>query len=286
VLATRPLGRTGHLSSVAILGCCAFADGDAAAAAVAVRDAVARGVNHLDVAPSYGRAESAIAPVLAELRQQVFLAGKTMERSRAGARAELEGSLARLGVDRFDLYQLHAVTSERELETALHPGGALEAILEARDEGLTRFVGITGHFLEAPRVFSHAVAEAPFDTVMFPLGAGHLTDPRYRRAAEQLLERCADADIGVMAIKALARRPWPDDRRPYSTWYEPIEDPAEAERAVAFTLSFPIAGFATPCDRRLLPLALAAAEAAVPMTPEERTRYLAEVTAEPLPAMP
>lgn len=282
----RRLGRTGHRSGVAILGCCAFRDGDGDAAAAAVRAAMRQGVNHLDIAPSYGDAELALAPVLPEIRDRIFLACKTGERTGDAARAEMEASLERLGTSSFDLYQLHAVTSDTDLDAALSPGGALEAILRARDEGLTRFVGITGHFLEAPRVFRRAIDEAPLDTVMFPLNAGHLADPVYRAAVESLLERCGELDVGAMAIKAIARRPWPDDGRPYGTWYEPFTDPDEITRAVAFTLSFAVAGFATPCDPTLLPLALTAAEQATPMMGQEQERYLAERPGAPLPAMP
>jgi aryl-alcohol dehydrogenase-like predicted oxidoreductase len=281
----RRLGRTEHRSSVAILGCCAFADGDSEKAAVAVRDAVTRGVNHFDVAPSYGQAEAALGPVMPEVRDRIFLACKTMERSAEGARRELEASLERLQVDSFDLYQLHAVTSDAELDTALAPGGAIDTLLAARDEGLTRFVGITGHFLEAPRVFRRAIDEAPFDTVLFPLNAGHLSDPDYRAAAEALLERCAELDVGAMAIKAMARRRWPSEEHSYRTWYEPFEQTEDIERAVAFTLSFPVAGFATPCDARLLPLALDAAERVIPMTESQREEYLASKPGAPLASM-
>jgi aryl-alcohol dehydrogenase-like predicted oxidoreductase len=271
---------------VAILGCCAFADGDVEATASAVHDAVARGVNHFDVAPSYGNAEAALGPVIPEVRDRIFLACKTMERTAGGARHELESSLERLQTSRFDLYQLHAVTSDEELDRALSPGGAVEALLAARDEGLTRFLGITGHFLDAPRVFRRAIEMAPFDTVLLPLNGGHFTDPDYRRGAEQLLERCAELDVGVMAIKAAAQRPWQQSTdRPYTTWYEPFSDARSLERSVAFTLSLPITGFATPCDRRLLPLALDAAERFVPMSAAEQAEYLESRPGSPLPSM-
>ncbi len=282
----RRLGRTGHWSSVAILGCCAFADGDAEVATSAVDFALGRGVNHLDVAPSYGDAEVALRPVLSRVRDRVFLACKTMERSARGAREELERSLERLGVSSLDLYQLHAVTSDEELDAALGRGGAIETLLAAREEGLARFLGITGHFLDAPRVFRRAVDETPFDTVMFPVNAGHLADPAYAAAAEALFARCAEIDAGVMAIKALARRPWPDAGRRYSTWYEPFDQADHIRRAVAFTLSLPVTGFATPCDKALLEAALEAAEHAGPMGEDERAAYLAERPGSPLPAMP
>jgi aryl-alcohol dehydrogenase-like predicted oxidoreductase len=256
----RRLGRTGHLSSVAILGCCAFNDGDVEAARQALDEALAAGVNHLDIAPSYGQAEAAVGPSLPAVRDRIFLACKTTERRADAAREELEASLGRLRTDHFDLYQFHAVTDEDELDAICAPGGAAEAVFRAKDEGLCRFVGITGHFLKAPRTFRRALDRLDLDTVMFPVNAGHFADPDYRRDAEELFAACAARDVGVMAIKALARRPWPAGERRYGTWYEPLDDPARVQAAVDFTLSQPLTGFATPCDRRLLGLALRAAE--------------------------
>lgn len=264
----RRLGRTGHLSSVAILGCCAFGDGDVEATRASLDEALAAGVNHLDVAPSYGDAESALGPSLPAVRGRVFLACKTNIRTAGGARAELERSLERLQTDHFDLYQFHGVTTEDELEAITAPGGAAEAVLAAQDEGLTRYVGITGHFLQAPRVFRAALQRIDLDTVMLPVNAGHWANADYRRDAESLLDLCAQRDVAVMAIKALARRPWQGERQ-YSTWYEPLDEPGRIQRAVDFTLSLPVTGFATPCDRRLLPLALEAAEHFSRMAPEE-----------------
>lgn len=280
----RRLGRTGHLSSVAILGGCAFADGDVEAAQRGVQTALAAGVNHLDIAPSYGAAEVAIGASLAPVRKQVFLGCKTTQRTAGAARAELEESLRRLGTDHVELYQFHAVTSHAELEAILAPGGAAEAVFAARDEGLTRFVGITGHFLQAPEVFRSALDRLDLDTVMFPVNAGHWADPTYRRAADELLATCGQRDVGVVAIKALARRPWRGTRR-YATWYEPLDDPARVQAAVNFTLSLPVTGFATPCERRLLALALEAAERFEPMSAAEIESATRQADLEPLARM-
>ena len=265
----RRLGRTEHRSSVAVLGCCAFGDGDQDAAHDALHLALDAGVNHLDIAPSYGEAERALGPSLPEVRDRVFLGCKTTERSGDAARAEMEHSLELLGVDAFDLYQFHAVTSMDELAALLAPGGAAEAVLAAREEGLTRCVGITGHFLDVPRVFLAALDRLELDTVMFPVGIAHWRDAAYRASAEALLEACAQRDVGVLAIKALARRPWGEARdqgdRGYGTWYEPLDEEEQALAAISFTLSLPVTAFTTPCDRRLLPLALRAAERFAPI---------------------
>jgi aryl-alcohol dehydrogenase-like predicted oxidoreductase len=271
----RPLGSTGQRSSVAILGGCAFGDGDVEATRDALELALRAGVNHLDIAPSYGDAELAVGTVLPPLRSQLFVACKTMERSAEGARRELECSLARLYLDYVDLYQFHAVTSDEELEAILAPGGAAEAVLRARDEGLVRHVGITGHFLEAPRVFARALAALPLETIMLPLGVGHFVDAHYRRSAEALLAEAEARGVGVIAIKALARRPWGERPHRYGTWYEPLDEPSRVQAAVDFVLSLPITGFATPCDRQLLPLALRAAENASPLAPEDAEARLA-----------
>jgi len=278
----RRLGRTGHLSSVAILGCCAFGDGDVEATGETLTRALEAGVNHLDVAPSYGDAELALGPHLGPVRDRVFLAGKTMERTAKGARRELETTLSRLRVDHLDLYQFHAVTSEEELEAILAPNGAARAFARALDEGLIRAIGITGHFLDAPRVFAHALERTELDTIVLPLGASHLADARYRRDAEALLARARERDVGVIAIKALARRPWGTQEHRYGTWYEPLEEPSRIQAAVDFVLSLPITGFATPCDRRLVPLALRAADGFVPLSTEEAETLLAQTDLIPL----
>lgn len=278
----RMLGRTGHASSVAILGCCAFGDGDVEATGHALDAALAAGVNHLDVAPSYGLAEVAVGAHLPAIRDRVFVAAKTMERTADGARRELEHTLEHLRTDHLDLYQFHAVTSDEELDAIVAPGGALETFLAAREEGTTRYLGITGHFLDAPRVLRRALDRIPLDTVMLPLGIAHFVDPAYRRDAEALLATATERGVGVMAIKALARRPWTKPTHTYETWYEPLDEPSRVQVAVDFTLSLPITGFATPCDRRLLPIALRAAEVSEPLDDAEREAVLLSQDLAPL----
>lgn len=269
----RRLGRTGHGSSLAILGAAAFAEVDGEAAARSFRLALDRGVNHLDIAPRYGRAEELLGPLLPGVRDRLFVACKTSRRGAAGVRAQLEESLRVLRVDAFDLYQMHAVTTVEELDAR---AGALAEILRAREEGLTRFVGITGHDLTAPSTFVEALRRHDLDTVMFPVNPRLWADADYRRDAEALLRLCADRDVGVMAIKAAARRPWSAPPAPGTTWYEPFTDPAEIAAGVRFALSVTgVHAFCTPGDLRLLPAALDAAERFAPMTADERGALVA-----------
>ena len=282
---TRRLGRTGHRSSVAILGGAAFWDTPPAVTGAAFDAALAAGVNHLDVAPQYGRAEELLGPLVPAVRDRLFVACKTLRPDGDGARQELERSLGRFSTDAFDLYQLHAVTSVAELDRR---AGAAEAVLRARDEGLCRWAGVTGHELSAPAAHLEALRRYDLDTVMFPMNPRLWADTDYRRDAELLLEECAHRDVGVMAIKAVAARPWAGRRRSAATWYEPYR--AEGiERGVRFTLSVPgVCAFCTPGDLDLLPAVLAAAESFEPMGVGARDAACAEVSGEahifPMPA--
>ncbi len=266
---TRPLGRTGHRSSVAVFGTAALGEVTQADAEAALDLALRRGVNHIDVAPSYGSAEERLAPWLEDHRGSVFLACKTMERDRKGAWDELQRSLRRLRVSAFDLYQAHAVREMEELDQILAPGGAVEAFLEAREKGLVRHIGITGHGYHAPVVHAAAVERFEFETVMSPINFVQWADPVFRAAVEKLLAVCAEREIGVLVIKALTRGPWGDRPHRYATWYEPFEEGQAIERCVRFVLSRPVTAFATPGDLRLLPAALEAAEGFRPLRESE-----------------
>src|SRR5512143_3497815 len=184
---TRHFGRTGQSSTVAIFGAFAFARVDQPTADAAMERVIAAGVNHLDVAPSYGVAEERLAPWMARERDRFFLGCKTMERTRAGAAAELRQSLKRLGVDHFDLYQIHGVTTFEELDAVTQPGGAMEALVEAREAGLVRFLGITGHGILTPAIFLEALRRFDFDSVLLPINFIQFTHQDYRRDAEALL---------------------------------------------------------------------------------------------------
>lgn len=266
----RRLGRTGHMSTVMIFGAAAFWEISPDNAGQAIELVRARGVNHFDVAPSYGQAEERLGPWLEKHRSEIFLGCKTMERTKQGAHDKLRRSLERLRVDRFDLYQLHAVGEMAELDQALGPGGAIEAILEARDEGLLKYIGITGHGYHAPAVHAAALERFDFDTVMTPLNFVQWADPKFRADAERLLALAAQKDVGVMNIKSVTRAPWGERPHTYNTWYEPFADEADIERSIRFVLSQPVTGFASPADVRLLPAALKAAENFRPLDAKEQ----------------
>ena len=275
----RRFGRTGHMSTVVIFGAAAISNVSQAEADRAIELALQHGVNHIDVAPSYGEAELRLGPWMSSIRKDVFLGCKTLERSKEGARTELHRSLERLQTDHFDLYQLHAVNDLDELNKALAPGGALEAIVEARDEGLVRYIGITGHGLQAPGVFIEALKRFDFDSVLFPINFVLYANPSYRRDAESLLALAAERDIGTMVIKAIAKGPWDDRPHTYTTWYEPFDDQAHVDRCVWFALSQPITGLCSVGDTKLLPLFLDAAERYRPLSPAEQAELIAEANA-------
>src|SRR3984957_16458013 len=290
----RRLGRTGHESSVAILGGAACWAATEDEAGVWLRQALARGVNHLDIAPQYGAAESVVGPHLAAHRKEIFIAGKTLRANPDGVTDQFDTTRRLLNADVLDLYQAHAVTSLAELDRR---SPALERILALRDGGHTRFAGITGHDMEVPRAHLEALRRFDLDTVMFPVYPALWSRPEYREPAEELLALCAERDVGVMVIKAAARRPWAD-RRPLAdaiagsattsarradSWYEPQASDEELDRGIHFALSTPgVQAFCTPGDIALLPRVLAAAERYAPLGEEERHAAVEAMAAEEL----
>jgi aryl-alcohol dehydrogenase-like predicted oxidoreductase len=266
----RRFGRTGHLSTVAIFGGAAFWDVDQVEADRAMELVISHGVNHIDVAPSYGKAELRLGPWLAGQRDRFFVGCKTMERTKEGAKAELRRSLEKLQTDHFDLYQIHAITKMEELDAVTAPGGALEALIEARQEGLTRFLGITGHGADTPAIFLEALQRFDFDTVLFPINFVQYTDPKFRRDAGELLAACKARDAGTMIIKSIAKGPWGEKEKSYTTWYEPFDDMEMIQPAVDFVLSQDVTGICTSGDTHLLPLLLQACENFKPMPQAEQ----------------
>jgi aryl-alcohol dehydrogenase-like predicted oxidoreductase len=267
---TRRFGRSGHLSTVAIFGAAAFYQVEQPIADLAMQTVIEYGVNHIDVAPSYGIAEERLAPWMAKERQRFFLGCKTTERTRSGAAAELQHSLQRLGVEYFDLYQIHAVTNLGELDQVTRPGGALEAIIAARQAGLTRYIGITGHGAQTPQIFIEALRRFDFDSVLFPVNFVQFSNPEYRQAADELLRQCRARDVAVMAIKSIAMRPWGEQLRANTTWYQPFIDPEAIQTAVNFALSQDVSGVCTAGDVNLLPLVLQACDRFMSLSREEQ----------------
>ena len=280
---TRRFGRTEHMSTVAIFGAAALWEVDQAEADAVMEQVIAAGVNHIDVAPSYGIAEERVGPWLAREGDRFFVGCKTMERTKAGAGLELRQSLERLQIDHFDLYQLHAITSIEELDEATRPGSALEAVIEAREAGLTRYIGITGHGVDSPAIFIEALRRFDFDSVLFPLNFVQYADPTFRQNSEELLRQCRAKDVGTMIIKSITRGPWGEQIKTHNTWYQPFTDAEYIQQAVNFVLSQDITALCTVGDTRLLPLVLRACDAYVALSESEQESLIATAgTYEPL----
>ncbi|HWD56146.1 MAG TPA: aldo/keto reductase [Acidimicrobiales bacterium] len=290
----RRLGRTEHESSVAVLGGAACWAATVDEAGEWLDLALSHGVNHLDIAPQYGAAESVVGPHLGAHRGDIFIAGKTLRANPAGVRDQFDNTRRLLDTEVLDLYQAHAVTSLEELDRR---SPALEQILALRDAGHTRFAGITGHDMEVPRAHLEALRRFDLDTVMFPVYPALWARADYREAAEELLAVCVERDIGVMAIKAVAHRPWADHRplsdaiagsaetaeRWASSWYEPAQTDEEIDRGIHFALSTPgVRAFCTPGDIALLPRVLASAERFTPMSDEQRSTAASAMAGEEL----
>lgn len=279
----RRFGRTGHMSTIVIFGAYAVGQLDQEQADATMELLLAHGVNHIDVAPSYHEAELRLGPLLERDRDRFFVGCKTTLRGRAEASEEMHRSLDRLRIDRFDLYQLHAVTTMDELDQCLAPGGSIEAALEAREAGLTRYIGITSHGLQAAAVEIAALKRFDFDSVLFPLNAKLWSDVAYRQDVQALLRLVAARDVGTMVIKAVARGPWGAQPPRYHTWYEPFDEPAEIERALRFALSHPVTGAISAGDAGLLPRILDAAERFEPLSVTEKEEMVQQAAAlEPL----
>ncbi len=271
----RRFGRTGHLSTLAIFGGAAFWEVTQAEADASMERVIAAGVNHIDVAPSYGKAEERLGPWMEKERRRFFLGCKTLERTREGAAAELRRSLERLRVEAFDLYQFHAVNSMDELDLVTTKGGPLDAVRDAREAGLTRFIGITGHGLDAPAVFLEALRRFDFDSILFPINPKLYSNPDYRRDSEELLQECRARDVGTMIIKAVGKGPWGTGAKTFTTWYEPYEDAEHIRQGVNFALSQDVTGLCTAGDTTILPLFLEACEQFTPLNHAEQETLVA-----------
>ena len=278
MLPIAPFGSTGHRSTRVIFGAAALG-AMSQERANATLDAVAEwGINHIDTAARYGASEDLLRGWLSTHRSSVFLATKTGERSGHAARAELERSLERMGVDRVDMIQLHNLVEEDEFETAFAPGGAVKALAAARDEGLTSHIGVTGHGLRIARMHLRSLERFDFAAVLFPVNFVLLDDPEYRAAVDELLAVCAERQVAAQTIKSIARRRWTDDSSPHFSWYEPLTDPAVIDRAVRFVLANPQLFLNTTSDARLLPAIVEAAsgDLAAPTDDEMRADVLGE----------
>lgn len=272
MIATAPFGRTGHQSTRTIFGAAALGSVTQEEADQTMALLQRHGVNHIDVAASYGDAELRLAPWLKEHRQEVFLATKTGARDRDGATKELHRSLERMGVDYVDLWQFHNLADVIEWDHALSPGGAIEAALQAREQGLVRHIGVTGHGSQIPAVHFRSLERVDFDSVLLPYNFIMMQDPNYAEAFERLLALCQERNVAVQTIKSIARRPWWGRAQTRSTWYEPLEEQADIDRAVHWVLGRSGVFLNTVGDISLLPRVLDAASRVAPRPSDTEMR--------------
>ena len=225
MIPTETFGRTGHRSTRAIFGAAAFSAVTQSEADRTMELLLRFGVNHIDTAASYGDSELRLGPWMEQHRADFFLATKTGERTYQAAYDQIRRSLERLRVDQVDLIQLHNLVDPAEWETALGPGGALEAAIRARDEGLVRFIGVTGHGTTVAAMHTRALERFDFDSVLLPYNYSMMQNPTYAADFEELVARCQQRGVAVQTIKAVTRAPWGDRPRTAATWYEPLRDP-------------------------------------------------------------
>jgi aryl-alcohol dehydrogenase-like predicted oxidoreductase len=255
-----PFGATGHESSRVVFGAAALGEVSQGEADRALDVVLEHGINHIDVAASYGDAELRVAPWLRRHPDTFFLATKTGERGYRAAREQIRRSLDRLGVERVDSIQLHNLVDVIEWEQALGDDGALRAAVEARDEGLVRFIGVTGHGLSVPEMHRRSLERFPFDSVLAPYNYVQMQDERYADRFEALAAVCGERNVALQTIKSLARRRWDGRTATAATWYEPLREPADIDLAVHWVLGRPEAFLLTTGDVEILPLLLDAAE--------------------------
>ncbi|MDQ2942944.1 MAG: aldo/keto reductase, partial [Candidatus Dormibacteraeota bacterium] len=249
-------GRTGHKSSRTLFGAAALGRVRQDLADRTLEVLLRHGVNHIDTAASYGDAELRIRPWLKREPGHFFLATKTDQRTKAEAREELHRSLDRLGVDHVDLWQLHNLADPIEWDTALSPGGVIEAAVEARDQGLVRFIGVTGHGAQIAANHRRSLDRFDFDSVLLPYNFVTMQLPYYAENFEALVRTCAERKVAVQTIKSIALRPWSGRKHTRNTWYEPLQNQADVDLAVWWVLGRPGVFLNTVGDVDLLPLVL------------------------------
>jgi aryl-alcohol dehydrogenase-like predicted oxidoreductase len=283
MIQTAAFGCTGHHSTRVIFGAAALGAMRQEKADQLLDLLLEFGVNHIDTAASYGDSELRVGAWMQRHRQRFFLATKMGERTRAGARESLLRSLERLQVDRIDLIQLHNLVDEAEWETAIAPEGALEACIEAREQGLVRYIGVTGHGTRAAEMHRRSLERFPFDSVLLPYNFSMIGMPEYALELETLLSLCQDRGVAVQTIKSVARRRWQDNAQRRFSWYEPLREPAAIRRAVRFVLGRPGLFLNSSADATLLRQTLeAAAETGAAPSPTELADDVTRFAIEPL----
>jgi aryl-alcohol dehydrogenase-like predicted oxidoreductase len=282
-IAKAPFGRTGHLSSRVLFGGASLSNVSQIEADKTFDVLVAAGINHLDVAAGYGNAEERIRPWLSRAPGAFFLATKTDQRSAPEARRQLERSLERMGVDHVDLWQLHNLVDPIDWDEGLSPGGALEAAVQARAEGLVRFIGVTGHGAQVAATHRRSLERFDFDSVLLPYNYVMTKNEYYATNFEALLARCEQTGAAVQTIKSVAIGPWAGRPKSHASWYEPLSEQADIDLAVSWVLARPGIFLNSVADIEILPKVLAAAarQAARP-SDEEMEGLLARRHIEPL----
>jgi aryl-alcohol dehydrogenase-like predicted oxidoreductase len=283
MIARQPFGRTGHSSTRVIFGAAALGSVTQAEADETLDLLLSHGVNHIDTAASYGDSELRVGPWMVQHRGHFFLATKTGKRTYREVTEDLHRSLERLRVDKVDLLQLHCLVEPKEWEIAFGDDGAVRALVEAREQGLVRFLGVTGHGITVARMHLRSLERFDFDSVLLPYNYAMMTQPTYAGDFEALMAECRARNVAVQTIKSLCRRPWPDDRRPWATWYEPFAKDADVARVVRWALGREQVFLNTAADIKLLPKVLAAAsESSEAPSPQEMERFAATTEQQPL----
>jgi len=259
MIAKVPFGRTGHISTRTLFGAAALGRVTQAEADETLDVLLKYGVNHIDVAASYGDAELRLGPWMPTYRKDFFLATKTEKRTYQEALDELQRSLERMRVDSVDLWQMHVLVDPDEWEIAMGPGGALEAFMEAREQGLVHYLGVTGHGLNVAKMHMRSLDRFNFDAVLLPYNYPLIQNPQYAADFEALVAVCREKSVAVHTIKSVCRRPWGDRPRTRATWYEPLEDQDAIDKAVHWVLGHPDVFLDTVGDIHVLPKVLDAA---------------------------
>lgn len=271
-----PFGKTGHMSTRSIFGSFCLKQVSQNEADQVLELLLKYGVNHIDTAPAYGDAELRVGSWMKHYRDQFFLATKTHERSYQEAREQFYRSLDRLQVDQVDLLQLHNLTDVVSREIIMGPGGALEFLIEARDKKLARFIGITGHGIQAPKMHLQSLERFPFDVVLLPYNYLLMKNPHYAQSFNSLISYCNENSIGVQTIKSIARGYWGNKQRTHITWYEPLSDEEAITKCIHWVLGRPGIFFVTAGDIQELPKVLAAAASFQSITPDEEMKKIVQ----------
>lgn len=260
MIPTLAFGRTGHISTRTIFGAAALSSVTQAEADSTMELIIAHGINHIDTAASYGESELRLGPWIEKRRDDFFLATKTGERTYQAAYDQIRASLERLRTDHVDLIQLHNLVDLTEWETAMGSGGALEAAIQAKEEGLTRFIGVTGHGLDVAHRHAQSLAQYDFDSVLLPYNFPMMANPQYAADFEALATLCQERNVAMQTIKAITRAPWGDREPTTSTWYEPLQDQAAIDTTAHWVLGRPGIFLNTVGDIHILPKVFDAAE--------------------------